>query len=98
MWVTPRDVHMSRILRFLLHTMLRIHGFSWYGHRRIQPCTMIHHVYIRGNQIIVYHDADSHLYKSIATWTRMRIPEDPETQSIRVHISDWPPEEYNRND
>lgn len=96
MWIRPSDLVDNLELRFLLHVFLRIHSFVWRGRMRVSRCEMIYKVHIRGNQITVYHDADSPLYKTVATWTRMKIPHDPESDPIIVYITQWPPDEILR--
>ena len=98
MLIKPSDLdERATPLRFVAQLFLRIHGFVWRGRMRASLCQNIHRVVLRGNQIIVYHDAESALYKTTATWSRIKIPLDPETTPITVYIRIWPPDEYEMN-
>lgn len=93
MYIRAADVAYNPQLRWVLQILLRTHGFCWRSRYGVIPCEHIYRVDIRGNQITVYHTAESGMYRTIATWTRMMVPLDAESGNIHVHMcpDDWPP-------
>lgn len=95
MFIRVSDVDGNRHVRYLMQTLLRIHGFQFksrYGHTL---CENIYKVSLRGRRIIVYHTAENErgVFRTNAIWTRINVPVDPEGNRIIVHIhaSSWPP-------
>lgn len=93
MYVRVQDVTENRCFRWILQTMLRIHGFRWKSRYGLMPCDDIYKVHIRGNRITVYHTAESGSYKTVVAWTRIMFPMEPEGGGIHVHVHPlwWPP-------
>lgn len=82
-------------LKYLVQVSLRIHGFEWRSRYGIIRCESIYQVRLRGRHIVVTHTPDSGIYKTVATWTRIHIPQDPEAMpiTVRVRPGAWPPEQ-----
>lgn len=93
MYIRALDVANNALLRWVLQVMLRVHGFRWKSRYGLVPCDPIYRVVLRGNRIVVYHTADSGVYRTATSWTRIMMPLDPDGGGIQIHVhpSAWPP-------
>jgi hypothetical protein len=91
MWIRPGEVNDHPKLRFVVQTLLRVHGFVWHARDRLRDCSDIYQVRIRGNRMTVVHTMEGEVVRTVVHWTRMNLPLDLDSHRPMVHIREWPP-------